>query len=157
MAEFTIRNNSKINLLTQEELSTELDRVTVNLTQEAARGVTTDRFFSVATVAAGALSLPANDQQKIGPTLGFAWAVQRVTAAGLGTTDVLAVYRNSVSAFNLLGVVTASSSLHVGSKGIILRGGETLYLAGSSLSAIGDIAVNGEVIEVPELDLYKLL
>lgn len=157
MAEYTIKNNSRIDLLTQQELAAELDRVTVNLTQEQARGITTARFVTVATIAAGKISLPPSDQQKIAPSQGFAWAVQRVTAAGLGATDSLAVYRNAITPFNLLGSVTASSSLHVGSKGILLRAEESLLLAGSSLIATGDIAVNGECIEVPELDLYKLL
>lgn len=157
MARYKIANNAEINLLTQSELDTSLDRVTKDWYQEAARGVSTARFSAIATVAASAVTLPGSDQQRIGPKDGFAWAVQRVTAAGLSTNDQLLVYRNSVSALNLVGVITPTASLHPGSKGLILRNDETLIAVGSSLTATGDIVINGEAVELPELDIFKLL
>lgn len=157
MARFTIRNQGEIDLLTQKELDTTLDRVARDMQQEAARGVTTARFSAIVAVANSAVSIPATDQQRIGPEQGLAWAVQRVTAANLGTNDQLLVYRNSPVALNLIGVITATAPLKPGSKGLVLRGDERLVLTGASLSATGDIVVNGEAIELPELDIYKLL
>ena len=157
MAKAEMRAGGVVETLTQNELADVLTRQTTAWFQEQARGFTTARFAGLATVATGAVTVPANDSNRFGPDSGFAWAVQRVSASGLSTNDTLSVYRDAATALNFLGYITATASLHPGSKGIVLRGAESLVVAGSSLGATGDIVITGEAIQVSELDLYKIL
>jgi hypothetical protein len=155
MARFPLVHGSHIETLTQDELKHHLDQQTVGYFQEMARGLSTFRFDSFATVAGASVTLPASGA--LGPELGFAWSVQRITADNLGAADVLHVYRNVATPGNLLGTITAGQSFHAGSKGAILRSDERLVITGTALTATGDITVNGEGLEVPELSLYKIL
>lgn len=153
----TIKNNGEIETLTQKELDDSLTRTATALMQEQARGFSTVRFADDGTITSANLLIPPAGGTPIGPEQGFAWAVQRVSADGLAAADVLKVYRNAVGANGFLGVITAASSLHCGSKGLILRSGEQLLVTGATLTATGDIVVTGEAIEVGELDIYKIL
>ena len=47
--------------------------------------------------------------------------------------------------------------LHIGGEGILLYGGDSIILTGASLTATGQIIVNGEGVEVPALMLWKLV
>jgi hypothetical protein len=76
-----------------------------------------------------------------GPSTGYAWAIQRITIAGLGaTTDVVTMYRGmspaDVVAQNALWSFTipvagAVSTWHPGGKGLILISDEDLVFAGT--------------------------
>ncbi len=144
----------EIETLSQAELEAVLTKQTAAWYQEQARGFTTARFGNTGTVATGAVQIPTNDTQDVfGPDKGFAWRVGRISADGLGTNDVLKVFRNGTT---YVGSITATSNLSPG-KGLILRGGEFLVITGSTLTATGDITVNGEAVSAAELDLYKLL
>ena len=154
----TIKNNGQVETLTQEELEASLGKVVTNLQQEQARGMSTARFVGIATIAGGAIAIPGNTgDSPMGPEQGFAWAVQRISCDGLGTGDVLKVYRNTVMAAGFLGILTATASIRPGGKGIILRADEQLVVVGTGLTATGDLVVNGEALETSELDLFKLL
>lgn len=152
-----LKAGSRVETLNQAELEDALSKSTTAYFQEQARGFTTARFGDVETPATGAVTVPKTDATVFGPDQGFAWAVQRVTAFGLATNDVLTVYRNDASALNVIGYITATSPLKPGSKGCILRGGEKLVVVGASLGATGDVAVNGEALQCSELDIYKIL
>jgi len=160
MAKTKMTAGAEIETLTPPELAGHLDRFTKHWYQEKARGVTTFRFDSTATVTgAGALTVPATAQPLIGPKAGFAWAVQCGRVQGLLSGDSLSIFRNSSSVpGNFVGQFTAGAPvMPFGSKGLILRGDERLIIVGSSLMATGDVTVNFEGIEVPDPDLYKLL
>lgn len=158
MALHIIKNGGQVDMLNRAELEAALTKTTETWFQEQARGLSTARFDGQGTVAAGAVTIPAaGSPNKLGPKMGFAWTVQRVTASGLATGDALSVYRNASTPHNFLGVITPTASLHIGSKSIILRGDENLVITGASLTATGDIVINGEALEVPETDLFKLL
>lgn len=158
MPKSQLKAHSYIETLNQAELVEALTKQTTTWFQETARGFTTARFSSSATVASNAVMVPSNDDQTFGPDQGYAWAVQRVSAQGLSTNDVLKVWRNDEnSPYNFLGYITATSNFAPGSKGVILRGGEKLIVTGASLGATGDISVNGEAVQASELDIYKLL
>jgi hypothetical protein len=90
-----------------------------------------------------------------GPEQGFAWRVSRVSVSGLSTNDSLSIYRDVATPMNFLASVSGGSPLFPG-KGIILRSGEKLIVAGSSLGATGDVVVTGEAVQCSELDIYKL-
>ncbi len=149
-----LKAGRRVETLNQQELEDVLTRQTAAFFQEEARGFTTARFGNSATVATGAVTIPAVGSSDVfGPDKGFAWRVTRISADGLGTNDVLKVYRNGTA---YVGSLTATSNLSPG-KGLILRGGEFLTLTGAALTATGDITVNGEAASAAELDLYKIL
>jgi hypothetical protein len=154
-----IAAGAEIETLTPQELQTRLDLYIRDWYQEKARGVLTMRFDSTATVAGAALTIPATAQPAIGPKDGFAWTVQSMRVQGLSSGDTLTIFRNSSQVpGNFVGQLTAAApAVSFGSKGLILHGGEKLVVIGASLMAGGDITVNGEGIEVPDPDLYKLL
>ena len=161
MAVHRIAANSSIDVLNKGELHEVLGEHLAGMHssyfQEVARGFTTARFYADGTVAAGAVAMPAPGQEWVGPNNGFAWAVQRVSAFNLATGDVLNIFRNDTSAANYIGSMTVNSPYHPGEKGFIMRSDERLIFVGSGLMATGDIVVNGEAVEVSELDLYKVL
>jgi hypothetical protein len=145
---------SEVETLSQAELEAVLTKQTAAYFQEQARGYTTARFGNTSTPSAGAVTIPAvGSSDTFGPDKGFAWRVGRISADGLGANDTLKVYRNGTV---YVGSITASSNLSPG-KGLILRGGETLVVVGTSVGATGDITVNGEAVSVAELDLFKIL
>lgn len=158
MPKSQLKANSYVETLNQAELVEALTKQTTTYFQEQARGFTTARFGSMSTVATNAVTIPSNDDQTFGPDQGYAWAVQRVSAQGLSTNDVLKVWRNDEgNLLNFLGFITATTNFSPGSKGVVLRGGEKLIVTGASLGATGDIVVNGEAVQASELDIYKLL
>lgn len=154
-----IKNGGEINLLTQEELNQSLGTVVTGMQQEQARGLSTARFEGIGTIAGGILAIPGvTGDYPMGPDTGFAWAVQRISCDGLGTNDILKVYRNGVSGYGFIDILTAAKpSIRPGGKGVILRSGEQLVVTGAGLTATGDLVINGEALETSELDLYKLL
>ena len=157
MPKTRLKAGEHVETLNQTELVEALGQQTTTWFQEQARGFTTARFAGVETVSGGAVTVPATDDTRFGPDSGFAWAVQRVSAQGLSTNDVLKVYRDAVAPLSFLGYITATTNFAPGSKGVILRGGEKLVISGTSLGATGDIVVTGEGIQVSELDIYKIL
>lgn len=157
MALYKLSAGSEIDVLNKKELGEQLDVYTRNWYQEKARGMTTAGFEGVATIAAGAVTIPGNRDKPIGPHPGFAWALQRACAQGLASTDTIKIYKNAVNDIRFLGQMTGSAPVYSpGSVGVILRGGDRLIFTGSSLSLTGDVSINGEAVELPELDLYKL-
>jgi hypothetical protein len=151
-----ITHGAEIETLTPAELKAGLTATTASWFQEMARGLSTARFTSTATISGAAVTFPPPGETRIGPEVGFAWAVQRVSAYGLDSADVLQVFRNVAVPETYLGQITTASPMTLGSKAVILRSDERLVITGTSLTATGTIAVNGEAVELPEMDLYKL-
>ena len=95
--------------------------------------------------------LPALRSADGGPNTGYFWAIQRITVGPFGAgTDLITVYRgasvNDVQPQNALNsFFTAQAGAfvpwHVGGKGLILRGDESLVFAGTitGLSPIANI------------------
>jgi len=158
MPKTQLKAGSHVETLSQAELEAVLGKQTQTWFQEQARGFSTARFGDVSTVASQAVTVPATDDTVFGPDHGFAWAVQRISAQGLSTNDILKVFRNDENnLLNFLGYITATANFAPGSKGVILRGGEKLIVTGASLTATGDVVINGEALQCAELDIYKIL
>lgn len=153
---FKLHAGSTVDTLTQDELRAGLTQNTASWFQERARGIYSPRFDAMATVASATVQIPAGGKTPIGPQVGYAWDVRRITADGLAAADVLIIYRNSTTPANRIGRITDAVPFS-GSKDCILRSDERLIITGASLTATGDITVNGEAIEVAETDLWKLL
>lgn len=154
-----IKAGAFLDAVSPTELATHLDRFTADWYQEKARGITIARFDSFGTVASTAVTIPpVGAAEPIGPFKGFAWLVQSIRVSGLATGDVISIYRNVANGNKFVGTMTFSVPyIGFGSKGLILLGEEKLVFAGASLTASGDITVNGEGIQCPEPDLYKLI
>jgi hypothetical protein len=158
MAKHRIENHGEIDVLNKAELRAALDTQTRQWFQEQARGITTAPFDGQGSVSGGAVTIPAvGSANRMGPKAGFAWVIRRIDVVGLLSGDSLSVYRDVVSPHNFLGTLSATQSLPKGIKSIVLRGDQHLVFNGTSLTATGDIVVNGEVTEVPEPDLFKVL
>lgn len=74
---------------------------------------------------------------------GYSWAVQRVTAKGLGATDVLWVYRTSASgaaevvdSAALWQLNNANPAWHPGRTGLVLQPGDGIALQGTTTAAV---------------------
>lgn len=133
-----------------------LNEITRQSAQEAARGVAIWRDWREADVSGGAVTVPAPGGDPFGVDVGMAVFVQSARAAGLGTNDVISVYRNAATDPNFLGLMTATNPvIKFGGKGLVLKGAEKLLFTGSSLTAT-TVTVNAEGLMVPETDLYKL-
>lgn len=89
---------------------------------------------------------------------GFAVSsVPLATAAVAAAGDVLAVHRVNTDGSAFIGQITfAQPWLHIGGKGILLRNGEFLVFTGTALAATGTIQINGEGVEVPADQDWKL-
>lgn len=158
MAKYTMRAGGEFDTLNAAELDQLLTKTSRTMVQEQARGVSTAPLDGQGTVSAGTVNIPdTGSANRMGPKAGFAWKIRRINAVGLLSGDSLNVYRDTVSPHNFLGVLSATNVLPQPTNSIILRGDQHLVIQGLSLTAVGDIVINGEVTEVPEPDLYKLL
>lgn len=160
MAKARFEPGAEIETLTPQELAGGLDKFVRDWYQEQARGVGTWRDSRTATIAATNLTLPGTQQAAapFGPQRGYAVGVRELRVSGLATNDVVSVYRNSVQPANLLRTITAATPFATFAKGACtLRNGDTLIVTGTGLAATGDVTVNGEGQEVPDIDAYKLL
>lgn len=158
MANYTLGAGESVDLLNRNELAEELDKQTKDWYQERARGLTTATFNTVGNIVAGSILLPLSSEPVVGPRPGFAWSVQRISCQGLAATDTVKIYKGVANDVRFIDQLTPSRlTVYPGSKGLILRAGDNLIFTGSTLSLTGFVSINGEVIEVPELDLYKVL
>lgn len=156
MAKTKLNANQTIDTLTQDELYETLTKQTVSYFQELSRGFTTARFDTQGAVSGGAITLPPTSQRPLGPQDGFAWTVRRLSIYGLGTGDIINVFRNSADPSNFIGIITNTAPLLKFDRNFILRGGEAIIFTGTSLAGT-TLTVSGEAVETSELDLYKML
>jgi hypothetical protein len=155
-----LRAGATIDMLTPGEFKKHLGDQIAQTVAEWAIGVKPMRFQATGTVANDLVTIPAaqNGQLKLGPSPGFLWKVERISAYGLASGDVLQVHRTETDGSAFLGNLTAATGyLHIGGEGMLLYGGESIVLTGASLTATGQIIVNGEGVEVPALMLWKVV
>lgn len=129
---------------------------------EMAAGVKHQRFSAQGTVAGSSIYI--NSLDDLGPQPGYYWSIQRVTVEGLLAADTLYVYRGQAPlsggpSGNAVGIMSIAQNYHVGSKGLILHGGEQLqfFAAGITQANGSTVIVNGEALSVPAQQLWKLL
>jgi hypothetical protein len=119
--------------------------------QKCAQAIRSVPIPPVQAAVAGGNVLIASASNMLGPNTGYAWAVQRLTVAGLGATDTVSAYRGPASAVtaasnNLLNILTgAAPTWHPGRTGLILSPGDTLVVAGTGLAAT-QVTLTGEAI-----------
>lgn len=159
MAKFSFKANSEFETLTNEELHDTLNMTQRNFFREMARGLKHMQLQpQIGTVSGGNVTLPTiGSGANNGPQPGFVWAIQRLSAYGLRTNDILNVYRNTVDPQNFVGVLTNTSPMAVyGDKGFLLKDGDRLVFDGSALAATS-VVVSGEFIECATIDIWKII
>jgi hypothetical protein len=154
----TLKNGAEFDFLTPAEHKDGLDLQNRNWFLEMQRGTQSKRFVPMSgTVNGGAIELPPNGTSDVGPNAGFVWAVQRISCQGLAGTDTLQIYRNNPDPSTFIGQMSVATPwFHLGSRGFILKGGDSLVVTGAALTATA-VVVNGEYSEVPESQIWKLL
>lgn len=106
------------------------------------------------TVSAGSVTITSTEHD-LGPPDGFAWAVQRLTAAGLAAADIVSFYRGvpssgTIDNSNFLNVVTGTApAWHPGRTGLMLQPGESIVASGTGLTAT-QVTITGEVIQMEQ-------
>jgi hypothetical protein len=109
---------------------------------------------TTAAVAAGSI-LITSKEHSLGPPDGSAWAIQRLTVAGLATADIVAFYRGvansgTVDGSNFINQVSgAAPAWHPGRTGLVLQPGESVVASGTGLTAT-QVTLTGEVIQMEQ-------
>ena len=154
----TLRAGASIDFLSPDEFKKHLAEQLATSFAEFAVGVKPMRFQASGTVGDAAVTIPGpqNGQLKLGPSPGFVWRVDRVSAFGLGTGDSLAVHRTETDGSTFLGYIPAATGYLDVPEAPVLQGGEYLVVTGASLTATGQLIVNGEGAEVPALMYWKI-
>lgn len=153
-----LKANAVIDTLTPAEFKAHLSSQIASAFAEFAIGVKPMRFSGSGTVSGGAVQIPGaqNGQLNIGPQPGFYWRIDRVSAFGLASGDVLAVHRTTADGSAFLGYLPATTGYLDVPESPLIHGGEFLVITGSSLTTTGQIIVNGEGAEVPALMYWKI-
>jgi hypothetical protein len=118
---------------------------------ELARGVKPMRFSAAGTVSGGAVTIPQNQsgQLKIGPSPGFLWVVQRVSAFGLAAeTSSVANSGNSISAQGQVADPSTNT--------IIASAPASDFTGGAQYSVTGSVYLDGTVTSADD-DNMKLV
>jgi hypothetical protein len=154
----TLRAGAVVDFLSPGEFKKHLGEQLSTAFAEFAVGVKPMRFEATGTVSDEAVTIPApqNGQLKLGPSPGFLWRVDRVSAYGLATGDSLAVHRTNTDGSAFLGYIPAATGYLDVPEAPLLQGGEFLVITGASLTATGQVIVNGEGAEVPALMYWKI-
>jgi hypothetical protein len=129
---------------------------------EAIRGMRYTRFSASAVVTAGAFVIDGN-AERLGPEAGFVWDVRRLRIVGMGGADVATLYVNDPAPSQMIAstddnaTTTGTGALFLWDKQLILQPGDNLVVTGTSLvSTSGTVTVNGQVLEVPVSQAWRL-
>jgi hypothetical protein len=159
MTQYKIQAGATIETTTPKEVA-ELTKIAYSDSfQEMARGVKPMRFSGQGTVTGGsAVTIPApqGGQLAMGPSEGFVWRVDRVSAYGLAAADSLAVHRTVADGSAFIGYIQGATGYLDVPEAPLLYGGEFLTVTGSALAATGVLLLNGEGVEVPSFALWKI-
>ena len=117
--------------------------------RERLRGVKWLEATAVAsTDGSGALTLPAKGAPPLGPELGYAWSVRRISVNGIsgGTNAFLNLYySDSAGGTGLIKFIDSLSTFdaarYASSGALIVTGGRSLVLSGGVLGASVQVAV----------------
>ena len=158
MAKFKISAGAEVDLLTASEVRDALKEFRTNWTAEFSRGRRSRRFSAQGTVtAAGDLVIGGSGVPDFGPEQGMVWSVRRLAITGFADdTDVVGVFVNDASPSQSVepGLMIADNALdglsvRWSNRQLVLQSGETLLVAGASLTAASIWTVAGQTDELP--------
>ena len=158
MAEFVMSAGKKFETLTKAELDASLRAWMV----EAVKGMRPIRFDAQGTGTAAAVTLGGATTLtggRLGPEPGYVWAVQRLAVRVEGVPGAYSVYVNQLDAAHLVRDVNAAANGYArfGRDELLLGGGDTLVVQGSTAGESGLVTVSGAAVEMPVGLLWKWL
>lgn len=148
-----------IDLLNKQELIEALVDFRKSWVAELARGVQFPRFSLSGTVdGSGVLEFGgATGSDRSGPDNGMVWSIRRLAVTGVTGTQTVSVFVNSSSPHDLLVPgITLATPILLPENTCILRTGDHLVVAGSSLTNGAKVTLSGHAKEVPEFALWML-
>ncbi len=153
---------AEIDILSKGEFDDGVDHLAGDIWRRYAEGLKHVRFpvMRGSVSAAGDLTLGSTDFADltyVGPREGYAWRISRISVAGLETGETVSVYFGEVGASRFVRTLTAASPEWDTSHGLLLHPGDHLVITGSGLTAGEVVTVNGEAIEAPAEQIYKLI
>lgn len=162
MAKFRLSAGAELDMLTKDELDDSLQSQWDREWTARGRGIKYVRLPVLTGTLTGTYPTSTTSlDNTCGPDQGYAWAIRRVAAAGLGTSDQLYIFRNSVRAATLLTVLVGTGTnadVELSGVQMVLMPGDKLIAApGATFTASGTITVSGEAVEVPAELLWKLV
>lgn len=94
------------------------------------------------------------DQPYCGPQQGFVWRVLRVSVYGLTVGQDVELYFGDPGPTRF---VDSFATSWTSNRGLLLKPGDYLSISGAGLTVGADVAVNGEAIEAPAEQIFKLI
>lgn len=163
MAKYKIQAGQTIEVATPAEVQKAIERGVKSWAAESVIGGRYVRFNSQKTVVNGAVSIHGNTGERLGPAPGFVWDVRRLRVNGLTGVDFASVYVNDnnpaslVASTNDAATVTGSGALFLWDRQVVLYPGDELEVSGTGLVTTGNINVNGEALELPIGQAWRLI
>lgn len=156
---FKLQAGMDLDILTRQELGEELDRSAGAWRTELSRNVRFPRISAPAVVAGGVWTVdPVSTAGKLGPRPGFIWSVMRLAVNGNGITlgtDVWKVFVGEGSPTQFVDSATRGMNFNAGA--LVIRDGENLFFSGAGTAGGTEVAVVGQVVELPDFLAWQLL
>lgn len=160
MAKFKINAGAEIDVLTEKELSSALDKMSSSWMAEVTKGFKYRRFLGVATIAAASVSITEGQDNILGPGAGLMWAVNSLVVGGLAVADSVDVLINDsdpVATFTRAAGTGNYVRQSFGQTDLVLNPNDYLSLVGSGLTAVGQVKLYGRCTELSRVLAYKLV
>jgi hypothetical protein len=145
----------------RDELHSALQRQADVMLLREAQGVKYMRFGPYMGTVSGSAVTIGHGNDQIGPRDGYIWSIRRLTVTGLttgGSPDTINFYRNNYDGGHPVWQLNGNSfGATFGKMEFALLGGEQLVAHSASLAATGSIALDGDIMEVPAVQVFKLL
>lgn len=159
MAKFKIAAGAEIDMLTNSELRKTLSDTMASWMAEVTTGARYARFSAAGLIAGAALQIGGAERadDNLGPAPGFVWDVRRLRISGLADADVASVYVNDANPSSMVAsTADVSGGLFLWGEQVVLYPGDSLLVAGASLTATGYVTVSGQVRELPMALAWRL-
>ncbi len=105
----------------------------------------------------GSSSLPDAGNPYCGPAQGYLWRVCRISIYGMVGNDALQVFYGDPRPQAYVGTLSATSTEWDSGRGLLLHPGDHLTLQGTGLTVGAVYTLNGEAIEAPAEQSFKLI
>lgn len=148
-----LTSGAELDFLTRDELRDTLKSWQTELT----RGVKLRRRAITGNATAGGVLVMGDDQD--GPSEGMAWAITRLSVVPSATTlgaNGLQVYANTHESGAGLLIASLKTDVFPGDHGCNLMSGDSLRIAGTGITAGGEVWVTMSIKEVPVQQIWSL-
>jgi hypothetical protein len=154
MSLFRFDTGSQADILSPAEHEAHLAKFTADFWAERARAVSHMRLPVLSGTASGGI-LTIDPNQHTGPESGFIWSIRRLVIWGLDPGDAVNFYFNSTHGVPVWQLTGGSPGQTFGRLELTMYGGDHLIASGT-IAATGLVTVGGELIQVPQTEVWKL-